>query len=63
MKEHPLAYIFQGIYANLPLGVRGEIVAIVDNEPMTFRVIKLEVDGNTKVGHKALDFLRKLEII
>ena len=63
MKEHKLAHIFQGIYANIPMGVRNEIVAVIDHEPMTFKIVKMEVDGNTKVGHRALDQLRKLEII
>lgn len=58
-QAHPEAHVFHAMYANLPLPFRSEIVAIVDNEPMTFRVIELELNNDTVMGFKALEFLKK----
>ena len=59
--EHPLAYKFRIIYANIPLFLRRqEILAIVDDEPMTAYAIKIEVENNTEAGHKALNFLDRV---
>ena len=62
-KEHPQAWRFNRIYANLPIALRQEIVAVVDNEPMTFQVIKLELDNKTEMGYKALEQMIKLQIM
>ena len=64
MKEHSQAWKFYKVYANLPINLRSsEIVAVVDNEPMTFNVIKLELDGKTEMGYKALQNMIDMEII
>lgn len=54
---------FKRIYANLPLGLRSEIVAVLDNEIMTWNVVKIEVDNNTAMGKRLLEYLEELEII
>ncbi len=63
-KEHPEAWKFRRAYANIPIDLRStEICCVVDNEPMTFQVVKLEVDNNTEIGYKAIEQLSKLKII
>lgn len=64
MKEHPQSHKFYQMYANLPIGLRSsEIVAVVDNEPMTFQVIKNELDNKTDIGYRALQSMLDLEIL
>jgi len=54
---------FYKIYSNLPLNLRDEIVVIIENEPYSWKVAKLEIDEQTKLGEKILEKLEKLEII
>ena len=54
---------FYKVYNNLPLGLREELVAVVDKEPISWRVAKLEIDENTKKSEEILDQLIRLEII
>lgn len=54
---------FYKVYSNLPLGLREELVAVVDKEPISWCVAKLEIDENTKKGEEILDQLIRLEII
>lgn len=63
MREHPQSHKFFSIYANLPIPLRQEIVAVVNNEPMTFKVIKLELENRTEFGYKALEQMIRLGII
>jgi len=64
MKQHPDAWKFYRCYANLPMPLRSsEIVAVVDNEPLTFQVIKLELDNHTEVGNKAVDNMVNMGIL
>ena len=63
-KEHPETWKFRKAYANIPIALRSsEICCVVDNEPMTFNVVKLEVDNNTKIGYKAIEQMSRLKII
>ena len=52
--------VFTRIYANLPLGSRNEIVIVVDDEPMTWKAVWLEVEQNTPLLTKILEKLDKL---
>ena len=63
MKEHPLAWKFNRMFANIPIPLRQEIVAVVDDQPMTFNVIYLELKNNTKMGYEALEQMIRLEIM
>ena len=54
---------FKQRYANLPEGARTEIIAVVNNEPYTWRSARIEIDGNTAVGNKILKFLFDAKII
>ena len=57
-KEH-----FLQVYANLPLGVRKEIILVIDSQPITWNVANLEVSEDTKLGKQILIKLEKLGII
>ena len=64
MKEHPEAHRFYMMYANLPMGIRdSEIVTIVNNEPMTFSVVKIELDNKTTMGYEALQNMIDMKIL
>ncbi len=54
---------FLKIYANLPLGARGEIICVLENEPITWNVAYLEVKNDTSEGIKILKILKILDII
>jgi hypothetical protein len=55
---------FLKIYANLPLGVRQEIILVLeDNRPITWDVAFLEVDNDTELSKIILKKLEKLGII
>lgn len=54
---------FLKIYANLPLGIRDEIVVVVDNEPLTWNAAKLEIEQNTPKGKEILKILTSLKIL
>jgi len=54
---------FYKVYGNLPLGLRGDVVAVIGGEPVSWRVAKLEIDEDTKKGEEILDQLIRLEII
>ena len=54
---------FLKTYPNLPLPLRQEIVVVLDGEPLTWNVVKLEVENNTKKGADALKILEELGIL
>lgn len=63
MFNHPDNWKFYKMYANLPISIRDEIVAVIDNEPMSFRVVKIELDNKTEMGFKALQQMIKLKFL
>ena len=54
---------FYKIYSNLPLNLRGEIIAVINNEPITWKVARLEIDNDTPLSKEILDKLSLLAII
>lgn len=54
---------FLKIYANLPLGMRDEIVVVVGNEPLTWNAAKLEIEQDTPKGKEILKILTSLKIL
>jgi len=47
-------------FANLPLPVRNDVAVVVDGQPISWNVLKIEVEGNTKTGELGLEILNKL---
>jgi len=55
---------FLKIYANLPIGIRQEIVLVLDDgRPITWDVAYIEVTSDTPMAKIILEKLKKLEFI
>ena len=54
---------FFQVYANLPLGSRKEIIAVVSGEPITWQVAKLEIELDTPKSKEILNQLIELKIL
>jgi hypothetical protein len=54
---------FQQIYVNLPLNQRQQVVIVIDNEPLSWNAVKIEIDNDTEKGRQALELFTKLKII
>ncbi len=54
---------FLKIYANLPIGVRQEIVLVLDGRPITWDVVYNEVASDTPLNKTILEKLEKLKFI
>lgn len=54
---------FLKIFADLPLGVRKEIILTLDDQPITWNVAFTEVNANTSQSKIILVKLEKLGII
>ena len=55
---------FLKIYANLPLGVRQEIILVLEEKgPITWDVAFIEVDNDTELSKTILEKLEKLQLI
>ncbi len=55
---------FLKIYANLPLGVRGEIIVVLEEKgPLTWNAVFVEVDVDTPLSSSILEKLEHLGII
>ncbi len=63
MSSEAAKEIFLKVYANLPLGVREEIILILEGKPMTWNAAYLEVDNDTKYSDEILNRLEELKII
>lgn len=55
---------FLKIYANIPLGIRQEIILVLDDgRPITWDVAFIEVENDTPLSSQILEKLEKLKII
>jgi len=55
---------FSKVYANLPLGLRGDIVVVLDKDgPITWNAAYIEVYNDTSKGNEILSKLAEMEII
>lgn len=63
MTHEDAAVLFQGVYANLPLNARNEIIVVIDDEPMTWRSAKVEIDNSTPKSEQILKQLTELDIL
>ena len=64
MLKEELKNAWRRIYPNIPLGER-KMPTYVSKEfgPISWTVLALEVEADTKVAEEALEFLRKANII
>ncbi len=61
--EKELRGRFLKIYADLPLALRKEIIAVLDKEPMTWNAAYIEIFNNTKKSPIILKRLEEMKII
>ena len=54
---------FLGVYSNLPLGVRREIILVIEGKPITWNAAYIEVSENTTLGKEILKKIENLGII
>ncbi|HCM82725.1 MAG: hypothetical protein UW37_C0018G0011 [Candidatus Gottesmanbacteria bacterium GW2011_GWA2_44_17] len=54
---------FYKVYNNLPLNLREEVILVINDEPITWKVARLEIDGNTNLSKIILDKLDALKFI
>lgn len=54
---------FYKTYNNLPLSLREEIILVIKDEPITWKVARLEIDNNTLLSTEILEKLAELRII
>jgi len=54
---------FLKVYANLPLGIRQEIVLVLDAKPITWNAAYIEVNNDTKYAEQILAKLDEFKII
>lgn len=55
---------FLRVYANIPLGVRQEIVAVLeDGRPITWDVAFIEVHEDTRISEQILRKFERMQII
>jgi len=54
---------FLKIYANIPLSLRKEIIAIMDEEPFTWNSAYIEILNKTDKGEKILKKLVEMKLI
>lgn len=54
---------FYKVYANVPLGLREEVILVMDDEPISWKIARVEIDGETKIAKKILGKLEALKII
>jgi len=54
---------FLEIYSNMPLGIRKEIIVVIDSKPLTWNVAFVEISQDTALGKKILSKIESLGII
>lgn len=54
---------FYKAYNNLPLNLREEVILVINDEPITWKVARLEIDGNTNLSDIILKKLDALKFI
>jgi len=54
---------FYKVYNNLPLNIREEIILVINDEPITWKVAKIEIDQDTALSKEILEKLTILRII
>lgn len=58
-----LRSLFLRIYCNLPDVERSSCICVIDKEPYSWNVVKIEVSAKTKLGDKMLRFIERLGVL
>ncbi len=54
---------FLKIYANLPSRLKDQIVVVIDDEPMTWNAVYLELKEESELGKRIMKKLIEMEVI
>jgi len=54
---------FFKVYSNIPLEERKNVVAVVDDQPISWALAYQEIKNETEMGEKILKILKELGII
>ncbi|HUY84982.1 MAG TPA: hypothetical protein VMU97_00525 [Candidatus Dormibacteraeota bacterium] len=54
---------FINVYANLPARLKDQIVVVIDDKPMTWNAVYLELKEESELGKRILEKLIKMEVI
>ncbi len=54
---------FLRVYSNLPQRLKDQIVIVIDDEPMTWNAVYLELKEETKLGRRILKKLEEMGLI
>ena len=54
---------FYKVYNKIPLGIRDEPILVIEDEPISWRVARIEIDSETPSATEILEKLALLEII
>lgn len=55
---------FLKVFTNLPIPERENTIYVSSKYgPMSWHIVRLEVEGNTELGKEALSFLKRLDIL
>ncbi len=54
---------FLKIYADIPEGLRKDIIVVIDKKPYTWNTSFIEIQGSTSLGEKILKALRNMGLI
>ncbi len=54
---------FFDAYNKVPLGIRDEPILVINDEPISWRIARLEIEANTPLSEEILQKLSALNII
>lgn len=54
---------FFKIYSNIPIAERGNVVVVIDEQPISWHLAYQEIKNNSALGEKILKILKALEIL
>ncbi len=54
---------FMKVYANLPVPEREQIIAVIDDEPYSWKQAYNEIQNDTNLGEKILEQLKLLGVL
>lgn len=54
---------FLQVYANLPQKLRDQIIVVIDDKPMTWNAVYIELQNETELGVRTYEKLKEMEVI
>lgn len=54
---------FLKTFVDLPISERSNVAAVIDGNPLSWNVVKIEIEAETKIGSRVLAFLDKNDLL